>query len=1254
MNAITDLSSEAVSYLTLIQDILKDKLKTKSEPARWLSYWKIEIVDGGCEQETVRFPLEACDGFKGRIGELVWSSKGGEATGEMVSWFFNVTAALLGWLENYMSKKNSGEQEFLLEQTPNFWRESIRYILYHEQDSRKGLVEALHYMPLQVVQALAEPKVSIYRQRLYQVYLITDIESSPIFTTNDLSILHDWWDMKRIEAIVLLNNDETLRIKLLEAKQPLPFESLFHQELDQIIAARQIRNGDAGDDNSNDNGTEAFDSLPPPVNNPPVPPDAANKPSNGDPMERASTLQLSGLAFSGGGIRSATFSLGIMQKLAKVGLLSHFDYLSTVSGGGYIGSWYCSWIRALGSIKKVTERLNPNTSPEPRAEEVRPIRWLRMFSNYLAPDASGMSIDVWTIVITWVRNTLVNQSVLLLLLLFVLSAIDLLFNSWCFAQQGYPGQHYSLWPGSVIAFGIGGTMAASGMRAYDRHSPPQSKTNRAGAGLLVPCLVIWCIIGAIVTSTWFFWQPPTAFVNMFVILMPCGISSSVCMMGVAYLGNYYKKPEEEIPVTADKSKKIDIICWNRVFYIILSSIAAGLILELMLTIGWKLIFLLQHCGTSWIHQYFGNSFEPKLVIICGLPLLLESVSIAVVTRMAILGRLFPDERREWWGRLGAIIHRFAVIWIVVSSSALLLPTFVLYVLPHLAIKPYLTLIFGSWSAVVAAAVKFAFSSSSGGDKTGKSSKVKEILVALAPYLFIFGFLLIGAWVLNYVRLLERMIPWFSDEILVADLEMTGLLLALTFFLGYRVGVNEFSLHHFYRNRLVRGYLGAVRRRTDRENTANSFTGFDKKDDYPLGHLLAGGADGYTGPYLLLNGTLNATTVTELDRQDRKGESWLFSPLYCGFDFSPVRSAAYTRDQIYDYGYRPTLDFSAIGGPTLGTAVATSGAAVNPNMGYHSSAPIGFLLTMFNIRLGWWFGNPVRSTWKRSDPLMGLSYLVKDLVAKSDVSSKYISVSDGGHFDNMGLYELVRRRCTYILVCDGEGDPDVICEGLAMAIRRCYIDFGATIKLDITDIVTKNKDTSYSLKHLAEGTITYAGHAQPTGRIVYIKTTLTANTAPDIREYAKSNPEFPQQSTVDQFFDEAQFESYRKLGYSSFDELSELAVDKNQLSDIIPTVPLLAFNRSQPLVLTLTASLDKPSNEILQVTVKDMSGLIKYDKTHDTNFNEAIPLAPGQYFMEVKGNSTGLFKLNIAGFNGINPQPGAYSAGQFHHFFMVLI
>jgi len=124
---------------------------------------------------------------------------------------------------------------------------------------------------------------------------------------------------------------------------------------------------------------------------------------------------LAALCFSGGGIRSATFNLGTLQGLASAGLLGRFDYISSVSGGGYVSSWLAGWIHRSGGIDDVEPRLAQAQS-DPEHPEAAPLRALRQYSNYLTPRLGALSGDTWTVVAIVIRNLLLNLLVMLPLL----------------------------------------------------------------------------------------------------------------------------------------------------------------------------------------------------------------------------------------------------------------------------------------------------------------------------------------------------------------------------------------------------------------------------------------------------------------------------------------------------------------------------------------------------------------------------------------------------------------------------------------------------------------------------------------------------------------------------------------------------------------------------------------------------------------------------------------------------------------------
>jgi hypothetical protein len=216
----------------------------------------------------------------------------------------------------------------------------------------------------------------------------------------------------------------------------------------------------------------------------------------------------------------------------------------------------------------------------------------------------------------------------------------------------------------------------------------------------------------------------------------------------------------------------------------------------------------------------------------------------------------------------------------------------------------------------------------------------------------------------------------------------------------------------------------------------------------------------------------------------------------------------------------------------------SGAAASPNMGYHSSTLVAFLMTFFNARLGWWLPNPGpagRRVWRRSEPEIGLGPLVAEALGRTTDRTRHVYLSDGGHFENLALYEMVFRRCGLIVLVDGGCDPQYAYEDFAGAVRKIRADLGVPITLasGSTPADEKERDAHYAI-----ATIHYS-HVDPgvrDGTIIYVKPVLTGDEPIDVSRYAAAHKDpknpFPQQSTLDQFFDEAQFESYRQLGEHS--------------------------------------------------------------------------------------------------------------------------
>jgi hypothetical protein len=430
------------------------------------------------------------------------------------------------------------------------------------------------------------------------------------------------------------------------------------------------------------------------------------------------------------------------------------------------------------------------------------------------------------------------------------------------------------------------------------------------------------------------------------------------------------------------------------------------------------------------------------------------------------------------------------------------------------------------------------------------------------------------------------------DLLAALFSVAGAAFLIALVLLFRLDANEFSMHLFYRNRLVRAFLGASNVKSSENSKGrrpSPFTGFALDDDVPLQELYSKwerenerenechdlkspkpatmpSADCYDGPYPIWGTALNLTAGEDLAWQKRKAASFIYSPLYCGWDYvgktpasleTPDEDTQCNEQQESSgsadrckYAYRSTGKFTSSGceripytghgcGPSIGTAMAASGAAISPNWGYHTSPAVAALLAIFNVRIGWWTGNPRRKdSWDQYAP--GAGYLTAELLGSTTDAGKYVYLSDGGHFENLGIYELVRRRMKYIIACDADADPDYSFEDLANAVEKCRRDFGVKIEID-TSAIKPGKSTQLSKAHFAIGKITYpplSGEKENTGVLLYLKSSLTGDESADVLGQRAVDNKFPHDTTVNQFFNETQFEVYRALGEHMFETLWE--------------------------------------------------------------------------------------------------------------------
>ncbi len=821
---------------------------------------------------------------------------------------------------------------------------------------------------------------------------------------------------------------------------------------------------------------------------------------------------LVGLAFSGGGIRSATFNLGIVQALASRDLLRHVDYLSTVSGGGYIGSWLTAWIRRAGIHSVSAELARPNPGPEAAA-----VTYLRQHSNYLTPRTGLLGADTWTAISTYLRNLVLNLLILLPALVAILMLPRLLMVLFLFGSDSAGWVH--LLPGLCCLAVAGGFTGWNLWMVADdeallKVSPRWAVGKVVHGGILIPSL-----LAAYCGSCW---------------LWSAGDNEYKALSRLAGSGPDWWRWGFVVAL-------VHVLVWSPAVVQGLRSkaytskdklrAAVGILLSAWISgvVGGVLLWLAAQQIWAWREVAPWEGAGAWAALAFGPPLLLAVFTLTLVLHIGLMSRNFSEYQREWWSRLGGWILIYSGSWLLVFLSSMWAPWYFAQsskLASSVSLAGIVTTAAGLWSAASAQ------TTGTSSQLKGGSNKILENLAAFAPYLFCIGVLVLlalgleiglgwaGDWgsggfdasaptrgrVLALLGLISKHhwgIAWstFNPLLCFTVFLFSIVIVAL---LSWRVDVNQFSMHHLYRNRLIRAYLGA----SAIDRRPHPFTGFSAHDDVLLADLTT--SEGYFGPYPLINTALNLVKGEELAWQNRKAASFVLAPLRSGWGST---------------GYRLT---GAMAGEhlSLGTALAISGAAASPNMGYHSSAPLAFLMTIFNVRLGWWLGNPRRGKWRNPGPRMGLMYLLAELFGYTDAKASYVYLSDGGHFENLGIYELVRRRCRMVVICDASQDEKYVFSDLGSAIRKCRTDLGVEIDVDIRPLLPDPASRRSVASHVI-GTIRYPD--SELGALVYVKPALLGDETPDVQNYAKEQDQFPHQSTGDQWFDESQFESYRALG-----------------------------------------------------------------------------------------------------------------------------
>ncbi len=293
------------------------------------------------------------------------------------------------------------------------------------------------------------------------------------------------------------------------------------------------------------------------------------------------------------------------------------------------------------------------------------------------------------------------------------------------------------------------------------------------------------------------------------------------------------------------------------------------------------------------------------------------------------------------------------------------------------------------------------------------------------------------------------------------------------------------------------------------------------------------------PFHLINTALNIQGSKYANRRGRNADFFLFSPKFIGSSATQYVRTEELEDAVKE------LD--------LATAMAVSGAAASSNMGASSIKPLTPTLAILNVRLGYWAANPRQLVQDRKPSSIFASvfdqfYFLQELLGLMRETSNTIYLTDGGHIENLGIYELLRRRCQLIIAIDAEADPEMSFRSLVALQRYARIDLGVLIDLPWAEIRDATRAASKEIAetgglppnaaahgpHCAVGEIGY-----PQGRkgiLIYVKSSITGDENDYIVDYKRRFPAYPHETTADQLFSEEQFEVYRALGFHAVTEV----------------------------------------------------------------------------------------------------------------------
>ena len=798
-----------------------------------------------------------------------------------------------------------------------------------------------------------------------------------------------------------------------------------------------------------------------------------------------------GLALSGEGVRGAAFCLGVVQALARSGWLRHVDYLSTVSGGGYTGAFlgrYFDSYRgrpaepdlAPGVVQDRVARglVDPNSEP---------IDWLRRHSNYLAP---GGARDEAVNLSEFLRSLL---SVYLVLGIFFLAVFGAL-NAIGYGPLGAP----KLGP-------LAEKLAV--LLPISRHLP----TSDSGPWVILAEAATWLALVPLMLAYWLISRnEPDSLsspILLAVALVAGGLllatgsplATTVLLSAVLWsIGAWVSARREEGP--ADPFHPYRRVLarehLNRRLAFWLSVTISLLVLTLVDAIGRWLARGMLGSGSTFGHIALAIIASGAIVLV--LALILRGIDRWIVRRIRVVASL---DRSYLWA----------------------LATFLLGAMPALVMLSFLS------------------HSLYGAGETYAQGLTVTVLAAILS-------LLLGT---------RECIPLLNQTGSIAT----------------------------QAGRLSRTFLGATNTSRRVHPEGQDVTRPILGDDVPFDRYHPERAG---GPLHLINCSLNETfdISSFRSRGDRQAENLAVGP--AGMSTSPSWHALWrvteppvgSLDPAEHEAPDPFLSRRA--GPILAEPldledwVAISGSLSGPRPSHRLEPRLPRFPSLVFARSGYWWDSGLDAGDRLDTPIKGglvsrigaglarlfrsQTLLLSELTGRfGGPWSRHWYLTNGANFEGTGAYELLRRRIPFLILCDATNDPQHLGANLARLVRLARVDLGAEVTEADPDVnaLTSQGVPTEVIPHLGSLADLLSPEHEPARRhatllqvrypeappqtlndpwqarrqswILYLKATETGDEPVDVRGYAATHPDFPDETLTNPSSDEPQWESYRRLG-----------------------------------------------------------------------------------------------------------------------------